>query len=187
MRGTSSKQRKVIGTLENISEKVKEAGLKSPCIIVVGEVVTLNEKLAWYENKPLFGKNICVTRSKEQSSNLKNKLRELGAEVTEINSIEIKETKSNLESYINKLENYDHIVLTSVNGVEMFFDYLIEKKYDIRKLKAKFSVVGKATKKALEKRGIPAFVMAKEFVGEGLVKILAPHLNSGEKVLIPCS
>ncbi|MBB6714530.1 uroporphyrinogen-III C-methyltransferase [Clostridium gasigenes] len=187
MRGTSSKQRKVVGTLENISEKVKEAGLKSPCIIVVGEVVTLNEKLAWYENKPLFGKNICVTRSKEQSSNLKNKLRELGAEVTEINSIKIKETKSNLESYINKLENYDHIILTSVNGVEMFFDYLIEKKYDIRKLKAKFSVVGKATKKALEKRGIPAFVMAKEFVGEGLFKELAPHLNSGEKVLMPCS
>ena len=54
MRGTSSKQRKVIGTLENISEKARKANLKSPCIIVVGEVVNLNEKLSWYEKKPLF-------------------------------------------------------------------------------------------------------------------------------------
>lgn len=187
MRGTSSKQKKVVGTLESISEKVKESGLKSPCIIAVGDVITLNEKLSWYENKPLFGTNICVTRSREQSSNLKNKLRELGAEVTEINAIKIKETKTNLDRYIDKLESYNHIVLTSVNAVNMFFDYLIEKKYDIRKLKANFAVVGKATRKALENRGIQAFVMAREFVGEGLFKEMVPYLNSGEKVLMPCS
>lgn len=187
MRGTSSKQKKVVGNLENILEKVKEAGLKSPCIIVVGEVVNLNEKLSWYENKPLFGTNICVTRSREQSSNIKNKLRELGAEVTEINSIKIKETKSNLEEYLDKLENYNHIILNSVNAVNIFFDYLIEKKYDIRRIKAKFSVIGKATRTALENRGVQAFVMAREFVGESLFKELMPYLNSGEKALIPCS
>lgn len=187
MRGTSSKQRKVIGTLDNIEEIAKEAGFRSPCIIVVGEVVTLNDKLSWYEEKPLFGSNICVTRSREQSSNLKCKLRDLGAEVTEINSIKIEGTKENLEGYLDKLDKYNHILLTSVNGVNMFFDYLIEKKYDIRNIDAKFSVVGKATKKALENRGIMAFVMAKEFVGEGLFRALKPYLNKGEKVLIPCS
>lgn len=187
MRGTSSKQKKVVGTLENISEKVKEAALESPCIIVVGEVVTLNDKLSWYEEKPLFGTNICVTRSREQASNLKNKLRELGAEVTEINSIKIEETKENLGPYVDKLDVYDHILLTSVNGVNMFFDFVIENRIDIRNIKAKFSVVGKATKKALEKRGIQAFVMAREFVGEGLFKALEPHLKEGEKALIPCS
>ena len=154
MRGTSSKQRKVIGTLENISEKVREAGLKSPCIIVVGEVVELNDKLSWYEKKPLFGTNICITRSREQSSSLKSSLKDLGAEVTEINSIKIRPTKENLKPYLEKLSNYDHILLTSVNGVNNFFDYLIEENYDI---------------------------------GEGLFKVLAPHLVKGEKVLIPCS
>lgn len=187
MRGTSSKQRKVIGTLENISTKAREAGLKSPGIIVVGEVVELNEKLSWYEKKPLFGTNICITRSREQSSSLKSALKDLGAEVTEINSIKIKPTKENLKPYLEKLSGYDHILLTSVNGVNNFFDYLIEENYDIRNLKAKFSVIGKATKKALIKRGIVPFVMAREFVGEGLFKVLAPHLVSGEKVLIPCS
>lgn len=187
MRGTSSKQKKVVGALKDIEEKVKEAKLESPCIIVVGEVVSLNESLSWYENKPLFGTNICVTRSREQASNLKIKLRDLGAEVTEINSIKIKEAKDNLEPYLDKLHQYDHILLTSVNGVNMFFDYLVEKKYDIRRLKAKFSVIGKATRKALESRGIQAFIMAREFVGEGLFKAIYPHLNKEEKVLIPCS
>ncbi|MBX7393965.1 uroporphyrinogen-III C-methyltransferase [Clostridium chauvoei] len=187
MRGTSSKQKKVIGTLEDIEEKVKKAKLKSPCIIVVGEVVELNEKLSWYEEKPLFGVNICVTRSRKQASNLKNKLRELGAEVTEINSIKIEGTKENLAPYVDNLDKYHHIILTSVNGVNMFFDYLIEKKYDIRNIKAKFSVVGKATRKALQKRGIVEFIMAREFVGEGLFKALSPYLQKGEKVLIPCS
>ena len=187
MRGTSSKQRKVIGTLENISEEARKANLKSPCIIVVGEVVNLNEKLSWYEKKPLFGTNICITRSREQSSSLKSALKDLGAEVTEINSIKIRPTKENLKPYLEKLSDYDHIILTSVNGVNNFFDYLIEENYDIRNLKAKFSVIGKATKKALVKRGIVPFIMAREFVGEGLFKVLAPHLVKGEKVLIPCS
>lgn len=187
MRGTSSKQRKVIGTLENIGAKSREAELKSPCIIVVGDVVSLNEKLSWYENKPLFGVNICITRSREQSSTLKEKLNELGAEVTEINSIKIKSTKEKLKAYEDKLSSYDHILLTSVNGVNHFFDYLKEEKIDVRNIKAKFSVIGKATRKALEEKGIVAFIMAREFVGEGLFKVLKPHLHSGEKVLIPCS
>jgi len=187
MRGTSAKQKKVIGTLNDISQKVKDAKLQSPCIIVVGEVVNLNESLSWYENKPLFGKNICVTRSKKQCANLKSKLVELGAEVTSFNSIEIKSCVNNLEKYINKLEDYDHMVFTSVNSVEIFFDYIIEKDYDIRRIKAKISAVGNATEKALNKRGIVCFAKAKEFIGEGLVSILKPHLKENEKLLLPCS
>lgn len=187
MRGTSAKQRKVTGTLENIPDKAREAQLKSPCIIVVGDVVNLNEKLSWYEEKPLFGTNICITRSREQSSSLKSSLSDLGAEVTEINSIKINSTSENLREYLEKLPEYDHIILTSVNGVNNFFEYLINVGYDVRNIKAKFSVVGKATKKALINRGIVPFVMAREFVGEGLFKVLKPHLAQGEKVLIPCS
>lgn len=187
MRGTSSKQKKVIGTVDDICVKVREVGLKSPCIIVVGEVVSLNEKLSWYEKKPLFGANICITRSREQSSNLKNKLRDLGAEVTEINSIKRKSTMDNLNEVKKKIDKYDHIILTSVNGVNMFFDYLIKEKIDIRTIKANFSVIGKATRKALEARGVMPFIMAREFVGEGLFKVLNPYLKKGENVLIPCS
>ena len=141
MRGTSSKQKKIVGTVADICIKSREAQLKSPCIIVVGEVVELNDKLSWYEKKPLFGANICVTRSREQASNLRNKLMDLGAEVTEINSIKIKPTMENLNAIKSKIDKYDHIILTSVNGVNMFFDYLIKEKYDIRNIIASFSVI----------------------------------------------
>ncbi|MBD7911650.1 uroporphyrinogen-III C-methyltransferase [Clostridium cibarium] len=187
MRGTSSKQKKVVGTINDIEEKVIEGGLKSPCIIVVGEVVTLNEYLAWYEKKPLYGWNICITRSREQASSLKEKLIELGSEVTEINSIKIENTANNLEPYLIKLDKYDHILFTSVNGVNIFFDYLYRRNIDIRQIRAKVSVIGKATRKALEKRGILPFKTAREFVGEGLVSALKPSIEKGERVLIPCS
>lgn len=187
MRGTSSKQRKVIGILENIEEKVSKAGLKSPCIIAMGEVVALNEALSWYENKPLFGVNICITRSREQTSSLRDKLARLGAEVTVINSIKFQKTTDNLDGYKDKFKDYDHIILTSVNAVNIFFEYLIQNKIDIRTLNAKFSVIGKATRAALEGKAIQAFVMAREFVGEGLLEALKPHIHSGEKVLIPAS
>ena len=150
MRGTCSKQKKVIGTLNDISEKVRKAGLQSPCIIVVGEVVNLHDDLAWYENKPLFGTNICVTRSQKQGVKLREKLRDMGAEVTSISAIEIEPSPENLNEYMDKLEEYDHIVFTSVNSVNIFFDYLIKKGYDIRRLNAKISAIGKATWKALE-------------------------------------
>ncbi|GAA0730766.1 uroporphyrinogen-III C-methyltransferase [Clostridium malenominatum] len=187
MRGTTSLQKKVIGNLKDIKEKAMEAGIGSPCIILVGEVVQFNDKFNWYERKPLFGKNICVTRSKEQAFELIEKLRDLGAETTEINAIKILDKKENLNPYVDKIELYDFIVLTSVNGVNMFFDYLLEKEYDIRKIKGKFAVVGPATKKALLKRGINAEIMAEEFVGEDLVNKLKPHIKEGDKILVPRS
>ena len=93
MRGTTAKQNKVVGSLKDIASKVKEAIFTSPCIIVVGDVVKLSEDLNWYEKMPLFGLNICITRSKEQSKSINERLVDLGAEVTEINSIKIKSTQ----------------------------------------------------------------------------------------------
>ena len=187
MRGTSSKQKKVVGTLENIEEKVKKANLTSPCIIVVGDVVQFSDKFNWYENKPLFGKNICITRSKKQSKNLKEKLYDLGAEVTEINSIKIESLEENLDEYLSELDTYDHIVFTSTNGVNIFFNYLVKKKYDIRKLKAKFYSVGKSTSKAIRDRGIQPYLTAKEFFAEALAKDMKNEIKENEKVLIPTS
>ena len=86
-----------------------------------------------------------------------------------------------------KLEEYEHILFTSVNSVNIFFDYLIKKGYDIRRLKAKISAIGKATWQSLESRGIVCFEKAREFIGEGLVEVLKPHINEHDKILIPCS
>ena len=96
------KTKKVVGTLEDILGKVQKSEISSPCIIVVGEVVKFNEQFNWYEKKPLFGKNICITRSKAQSKELRERLIDLGAEVLEINSIEFKNTSYNLDNVQDK-------------------------------------------------------------------------------------
>lgn len=124
---------------------------------------------------------------KETIWEIKNKLVDLGAEVTSFNSIKIESSAENLNDYIEKIENYDHMVFTSVNSVEIFFDYLIEKDYDIRRIKAKISAIGAATANSLKQRGIICFAKAREFVGEGLVSILKPHLKDNQTLLLPCS
>ncbi|NLZ49902.1 MAG: uroporphyrinogen-III C-methyltransferase [Clostridiales bacterium] len=187
MKGTSSSQKKVIGTLENISKKVRKAGLKSPSIIVFGEVVKLSDTLNWYERKPLFGVNVCITRSKEQAVELRERILDLGAEVTEVNALGIKEIEGALEPYIDKVTSYNYIVFTSVNSVNIFFDQLLKKKIDVRLIKAKFAIIGPATEKALLSRGIVPSIKAEEFISENLSQRLSTVLKAGDRVLIPCS
>lgn len=187
MRGTTSKQKKLISTVKNIALEVKEKGFKSPCIIVIGEVINLSEKLSWFEKKPLFGKNICVTRSKEQSKDISERLLDLGAEVTEINSIKIVNTNHTLKEYEKKIKDYDFIVLTSVNGVNAFFDYLKEAQYDVRKIKAQFAAIGSATAEAIRDRGIMPSIIAKEFVAESLFESLKAVIRESDRVLVPRS
>ncbi|MHB9924122.1 uroporphyrinogen-III C-methyltransferase [Clostridium botulinum] len=187
MKGTTSKQKKVIGNLENIVEKVKEAKLESPVIIVVGEVVSFSDKLNWYEKKPLFGRNICITRTKEQAKKLKVQLLDLGAEVTEINSIEIENAEENLKPYLNRLKEYDYIALTSVNAVKIFFDYLIKENIDIRNINAKFAAIGPATSEAIRMRGIMPSIKSKHFVAESLFEEMKKHIQRGDKILVPRS
>ncbi|MBC2580765.1 uroporphyrinogen-III C-methyltransferase [Clostridium sp. DJ247] len=187
MRGTTSKQRKVIATLKDIKEKAINAGLHSPCIIVVGEVVKFNDRLNWYEKKPLFGKNVCITRSKEQSKDIREKLIDLGAQVTEINSIKIKYTSENIDNYIDKLPEYDYMVFTSVNGVESFFNHLVNKEYDIRKIKGVFAAIGPATEKVIKSRGIIPKIVAEEFVAESLFQKMKDFIKPGDKIFLPRS
>ena len=58
--GTRPEQQVVTGTLENIVSVVEQAGLKSPAIIIIGQVVTLRDTLRWFEDQPLFGKRVLV-------------------------------------------------------------------------------------------------------------------------------
>ncbi|MBV7275245.1 uroporphyrinogen-III C-methyltransferase [Clostridiaceae bacterium UIB06] len=187
MRGTTAKQRKVIATLSDIKEKAVEAGLYSPCIIVVGDVVKFNDELNWYEKKPLFGRNICITRSKEQSAEMREKLIDLGAQVTEINSIKIEFTSENMCGYLDKLPEYDYIIFTSVNGVTSFFNMLVDNNYDVRNIKGVFAAIGPATEKALKERGIIPKIVAEKFVAESLFDKMKNFVKPGDKIFLPRS
>jgi len=187
MKGTTSKQEKVIATLKTIEAEVVKRKFTSPCIIVVGAVVNLSHQLSWYEQKPLFGRNICITRTKEQSEPLRKKLLDLGAEITQIHAIEIKAQMETLNLYKEKFGDYDFVVLTSVNSVKMFFNYLIENKIDIRQIKGRFAAIGPATLRAIEKYGIVPTILAEKFVAESLFEALQEYVHKGHKILLPTS
>jgi uroporphyrinogen III methyltransferase / synthase len=181
-------QETLVGTLEDIVEKAEERKFRPPAVIVVGEVVRLREKLAWFEQKPLFGKRILVTRAREQSQSLSEKIHELGGESLEFPVIKITRPKRQdfLDQSLRRLHEYDWIIFTSVNGVKFFFSRLRELKIDIRQMaKAKIAAIGPKTAEALWEKGLLVDVIPEEYQAEGLIESLRHHVKAGDKILLP--
>jgi len=186
--GTTSHQKTVVGTLDDIVQKVKEAGLSSPSIIVVGEVVTLRQTLQWFEKRPLLGKNIVITRSRAQASDLVQRLSRLGAYCRQCPTIEPAPPSdpTPLNTAIDHLEDYDWIVFTSVNGVAYFFDRLFARNRDVRSLgHLHTAAIGPATAKTMGQYGLSADVLPKTYQAESLVEAFADQEMKGTKVLLP--
>lgn len=87
--GTTTKQRTCVGTVGTIAEAVKAAGISAPAITIVGKVVTMRDTINWFETRPLFGKTVIVTRTRDQASELSTRLDALGANVIEAATIEV--------------------------------------------------------------------------------------------------
>jgi uroporphyrinogen III methyltransferase/synthase len=186
--GTTPRQISLTGTLEDISQKVEQAGLKAPAIIVVGEVVKLREKMQWFETRPLMGKRIVVTRSREQASDLVMRLSDMGAECLECPTIEIRPPAdwSLLDRAIESLSAYDWLVFTSVNGVQFFFDRLFEKGKDVRALhQVHTAAIGPATARRLLDFGLKSDIVPKTFRAESVVEAFEAVPLQGKKILLP--
>ena len=186
--GTTPRQRVVSGTLAELPRLVREAGLRPPAVTIVGPVVELRRELDWFQRLPLFGKRILVTRTRSQASKLSRALRELGAQVLEIPTIELRppDDPRPLERAAGEVGEYDWLVFTSANGVEFFFRALHDQGRDVRALGGvKLAAIGPATAAALEQRGLRPEVTAKNFVAEGLLKALEPFDLQDRRVLIP--
>lgn len=174
--GTLAAQRKCIGTLADIGEKIEEAKLTSPAIIVVGDVVSLNDRLDFFEKRPLFGRKITVPYIK--TNELIAKLQQLGADITPVKTGIIKPVI--IPKFVDKVRSADWIVFTSKNGVRSFFYNLDLAGADIRLIaNARFAVVGKATEKELVKHHINADIIPAEQTGKGLadaMKLCMPYV-----------
>lgn len=172
-RGTTSRQRSLIASLESLPQKALAAGFTNPSVIVVGEVVSLNAKLNWFEKKPLFGKTVVITRAREQASELASLLEDAGASVLQCPTIKISEFSSQegLEEVFPKLSSYQWIFFTSANAVRIFFAFLEKKHCDARALaQSKIMAIGPATAEALHHYGIRADLIPERFVAESVVE-----------------
>lgn len=186
--GTTTRQQTVTGTLETIVEVVKKAGLKSPASIVIGSVVSLRDELAWFDQRPLFGKKIVITRARAQASGMVAALNRLGAQCIEIPTIKINapDDLSPLKQSIENIKQYDWLVLTSVNGVKHFFDTLYDMGKDVRSLgHLKFACIGPVTKERLKDYGIISDILPKTYRAESVVDAFADVEIKGKKVLLP--
>lgn len=186
--GTTTNQETVTGTLATIVDNVNKAGLKSPSIIIVGEVVSLREKMQWFENKPLFGKRIIITRARKQASDLVKMLSDLGADCIESPSIKVIEPSdyTPMDNAIENMPKYDWVVFTSVNGVEYFFDRLFSKGYDVRKLHTiKTACIGPATAEKLRGFGLKSDIIPKNYRAESVVDAFQNEAVKDKNILIP--
>ena len=186
--GTTSRQKTVTGTLSTISDTAQAAGLKAPAIIVVGDVVTLRQSLKWFEELPLLGKRIVVTRARQQASDLVKRLEELGAECLEYPTIEIRAPKDPqpLKQAVAGLSTYDWIVFTSVNGVSYFFEQLFVSGNDVRVLgHLKTAAIGPATAARLLEFGLTSDIVPETYRAESVIKAFKKENLKGKKILLP--
>lgn len=185
--GTRTDQETLVGTLADIVEKVKSEDFKSPAVTVVGEVVNLREKLRWFDNRPLFGKKVLVTRSRDQASALSELLREYGAEPIEFPVIKISppESFAELDAALDKIEEYDWVLFTSANSVRAVINRLKELGRDVRSLKGpKIGAIGPKTAESISCLGMNVDFTPAEFVAEAVVQEF-PEDPSGKRILIP--
>ncbi len=169
------RQRSVAGTVADLADKVEAAKLAAPAIIFVGEVVSHHEEIDWFEHLPLFGRRVAITRTRDQNSELRDKLEILGAEVLEIPLINITKdvAKEPLVEILTELGTYDWIVFTSANGVRFFFEDFLKGFPDIRALgMLRFACVGAATAREIRKYHIRVECMPDTATGESLADAL---------------
>lgn len=167
--GTRPDQKTVVGTLGDISSQVKEEHIRPPAVMVVGNVVKLRETLKWYENKPLFGHRVLITREYNRDY---APLEELGSEIFEFPTIKTVPPASfdSLDASIDKIHSYQWLIFTSANGFRFFIERFLARDRDIRDLKGiKLCAIGTKTAEALGNYGLKVDLVPENFNAEGLV------------------
>jgi len=181
-------QRVVKTALGDISQKCKQQGIEPPAIVIIGAVADSNTQLNWFMKKPLFGKNIVVTRDAVGNVDFAAKIISRCGNPLKFATIKIKpltETNEFLRT-LAKITEYDWIIFTSGNGVMIFFEALQGLGKDARVFgSAKIAAIGGRTAAKLSEFGIKADFVPSVFTGKELGKQLIAYTNlRGKKVLL---
>jgi uroporphyrinogen III methyltransferase / synthase len=180
--GTTPQQQTVVGNLGNIVELSRD--LKPPAVLIVGDVVDLREKLQWFEGRPLFGKQILVTRAREQASELSWQLAELGAEPIEFPVIQIEPLKDYLQLDAALAQKHNWVIFTSVNGVKSVWKRLTAHGRDARAFAgARLAAIGPATAEELARHGLRAEFVPREYLAEAILEQIGDI--AGQRILLP--
>ncbi len=178
--GTTSRQETLVATLATVAAEVERRKFTAPAVAIIGGVVTLRDRLNWFEKRPLFGRRIVVTRTREQAGKLSVRLRDRGAEVWEIPTIRIAppEAPQNLIDAIVGIGGYDWVVFTSPNGVDAFFDTFFKAFPDVRSIgNVRIAAVGPATADKVKERHLAVDVMPEKYLAAQVAKAVHAYEN----------
>ncbi|UDY33996.1 uroporphyrinogen-III C-methyltransferase [Dermatobacter hominis] len=176
--GTRSEQSTVRATLSTLADRA----LRPPATIVIGEVA--GEHLDWFERRPLLGRSVVVTRTRDQSPELARHLREAGAEVVIAPTIRIGEPADGgaaLREAVADVGSYDWVVLTSPNGAARFVAELRDGR-DLAGVRV--AVMGPGTGAALSGAHVVADLVPPHFVAESLLEAFPDPPEGGGRVLL---
>ncbi len=181
--GTRPEQRTVRATLATIGA----AEVGSPATIVVGDVAACD--FAWFENRPLLGRRVVVTRARAQAGELVGRLAALGAATVEVPAIEIVDPDdggASLDAAVERLGDYDWLVLTSPNGARRLLDALDRAGRDARALGGvRLATIGPGTAAALAAARLIPNLVPPRFVAESLLDAFPdPPEPGGGRVLL---
>jgi uroporphyrinogen III methyltransferase/synthase len=188
--GTWPRQRSAVSTLEHLAEEARRQGIVPPSLAIIGEVVSLRAQLNWFERRPLFGRRVLVTRSREQAGPLQALLEDQGAEVSLLPLLELAppDDWSELDACLDRLAQFDWVVFTSPNSVEFFWERLQQLGRDTRAFgPAQVAAVGQATAERLRTYGLVPDLLPEDQSQEGLVAAFASFEVEGRAVLLPTS
>lgn len=187
--GTLLTQQTISGTLQELADRIREQAPHAPAMLVVGNVVGLRDHLRWFDARPLFGRRVLVTRSRDQAGEMVDLLETRGAEAVEAPLIKVvpPEDYTLLDDACAHAGEYDWIVFTSVNGANAFMDRLLAGPRDIRALAdTKLCAIGPGTASRLTRFGIKVDLVPDDHRAEGVVNALKKTGSlKGVKVLFP--
>ncbi len=185
---TTPRHRSHVSTLSELPADAQKHGFKNPCLIVVGKVASLHDKLNWFEQKPLLGRSVVVTRAREQASAIASRLSALGAEVIQFPTIGFHalDDEAPVDAVVTGFSRYDWVVFTSVNGVRFFMERLYALGKDSRIFAGcKVAAIGPATADAVRNIGIVPDFVPESYIAESVAQGLVAQGISGKNILIP--
>jgi uroporphyrinogen III methyltransferase/synthase len=183
---TTGEQQTVAAPLGELAAAVQKAGVAAPAVVLVGPVVGLRERLAWFERRPLLGKRVLVTRPQRQAGDLVRRLELLGAVPLVLPAVEIGPPADwgPVDRAIDELADYQWLAFTSGNGVGAFLGRLRARGRDLRALGGlKLAAIGPATAEALRGYHLEPEIVPAEFRSEALAAALMEHV-AGKAVLL---
>lgn len=186
--GTMPAQEVILATIGDLAAQVAARRLRPPTVLVVGRVARLREELGWFEQQPLFGRWIVVTRARQQASAFVEQLEALGAGVIQVPAIEVVPPPSfdTIDAAVRRLRDYQWVIFTSVNGVQAFLARLTAVGGDTRQLGGtRIAAIGSETARALAGAHLRADVVPEEFRAEALIEALGADAVRGHRVLLP--